>query len=28
MGFSLTESDVLSACMQYLHFRGIFAWRK
>jgi len=27
MGFTFTESDVLSACLDYLHLRGILAWR-
>jgi hypothetical protein len=27
MGFSDTESDVLSACLEYLRYRGIFCWR-
>src|SRR5947209_5176297 len=27
MGFTCTESDVLSACLDYLHLCGILAWR-
>jgi hypothetical protein len=27
MGFTFTESDVVSSCLDYLHLRGILAWR-
>ena len=27
MGIAMRESDVLTACLQYLTMRGVFAWR-
>jgi hypothetical protein len=28
MGFRNRESDVLSACLQWLHWKGVYCWRQ